>query len=80
MRFAGSCAALPIARAASSAGGVASASRPLLATLGIGLYFRRYEGGAPNLFFVWSADAADRRGDRLCDRPRRSSPPFSSRP
>jgi phosphoglycerol transferase MdoB-like AlkP superfamily enzyme len=26
----------------------------LLATIGIGLYFRRYEGGAPNLFFVWS--------------------------
>lgn len=25
-----------------------------LALLGIGLYFRRYEGGAPNLFFVWS--------------------------
>lgn len=26
----------------------------LLALLGVGLYFRRYEGGAPNLFFVWS--------------------------
>lgn len=25
-----------------------------LALIGIGLYFRRYEGGAPNLFFVWS--------------------------
>jgi phosphoglycerol transferase MdoB-like AlkP superfamily enzyme len=27
----------------------------LIAAVGIGLYFRRYEGGAPNLFFVWSA-------------------------
>jgi phosphoglycerol transferase MdoB-like AlkP superfamily enzyme len=26
----------------------------LLAAVGVGLYFRRWEGGAPNLFFVWS--------------------------
>lgn len=45
----------PAAAARREIGWRAAGIIALLATVGVGLYFRRYEGGGPNLFFVWSA-------------------------